>query len=101
MGTQAVENMALVRALIYRNYNPEGKRGNKSREDAMEELLQVVRSLCVPTWHVRLYMYAWMEMDVGKWEGIEFSYMFFDMFYGYIHKMNVFQIDLGYFFSVS
>ncbi|KAE9463068.1 hypothetical protein C3L33_05026, partial [Rhododendron williamsianum] len=44
MGTQAVENMALVRALIYRNYNPEGKRGNKSREDAMEELLQVIRS---------------------------------------------------------
>ncbi|KAG5565642.1 hypothetical protein RHGRI_001528 [Rhododendron griersonianum] len=26
------------------NYNPEGKRGNKSREDAMEELLQVIRS---------------------------------------------------------
>ncbi|XP_058210650.1 uncharacterized protein LOC131323046 [Rhododendron vialii] len=26
------------------NYNPEGKRGNKSREDAMEELLQVIQS---------------------------------------------------------
>ncbi|KAI8572600.1 hypothetical protein RHMOL_Rhmol01G0212300 [Rhododendron molle] len=26
------------------NYNPDGKRGNRSREDAMEELLQVIQS---------------------------------------------------------
>ncbi|KAH7848921.1 hypothetical protein Vadar_010271 [Vaccinium darrowii] len=26
------------------NYNPDGRRGNKSREDAMEELLQVIKS---------------------------------------------------------
>ncbi|XP_057510956.1 uncharacterized protein LOC130793334 [Actinidia eriantha] len=26
------------------NYNPEGRRGNKSREEAMEELLQVIQS---------------------------------------------------------
>lgn len=32
-------------AWVLRNYNPEGKRGNVSREKAMEELLQVVKSL--------------------------------------------------------
>lgn len=29
--------------ILTRNYNPDGKRGNVSREKAMEELLQVVR----------------------------------------------------------